>query len=69
LREAGFSWAFTTENGRDVSGAPPYRLHRDGMRDVPAYVLAARLAGVFEHPALQRLRSLIERRPSRQATL
>lgn len=59
---AGFSLAFTTENGRDEPGTATYRLRRDGMRDVPAYVLAARLAGVFEHPALQWIRALIEHR-------
>jgi len=67
VREGGFTLAFTTENGRDTPGTPTLRLRRDGMRDVPAYVLAVRLAGVFEHPALRRLRSLIERRPREQA--
>jgi peptidoglycan/xylan/chitin deacetylase (PgdA/CDA1 family) len=60
LRAAGFRWAFTTENGWNDSGTDPLALRRDGMRDVPAYVLAARIAGVFEHPLLARLRSRIE---------
>jgi peptidoglycan/xylan/chitin deacetylase (PgdA/CDA1 family) len=66
VMESGFRWAFTTENGRNEPGADPYRLRRDGMRDVPAHVLAVRLSGVFEHPILWRLRSLVEgrRRPT-----
>ncbi len=61
LRENGFHWAYTTENGVNDPHTSPYALRRDGMRDVPAYVLAVRLAGVFEHPMLDRLRSRIER--------
>lgn len=62
LENAGFACAFTTENGRDEPGAYPYRLRRNGMRDAPAYVLAVRMSGLFEHPALSRARSWIERR-------
>jgi hypothetical protein len=65
VRECGFRWAFTTENGRNEPGANPYALRRDGMRDVPMHVLATRLSGVFEHPMLRRFRSLAEgRRPT-----
>jgi hypothetical protein len=65
VKECGFRWAFTTENGRNEPGADPYTLRRDGMRDVPAYMLAVRLAGVFERPMLRRLRWLAEgRRPT-----
>jgi peptidoglycan/xylan/chitin deacetylase (PgdA/CDA1 family) len=70
LREAGFLWAYTTENGVNVPAADPYTLRRNGMRSVPHYVLAARLAGVFEHPALVWLRRRIEGRspvPARHA--
>jgi peptidoglycan/xylan/chitin deacetylase (PgdA/CDA1 family) len=64
LKASGIRWAYTTENGRNGPHADPYTLRRDGMRDVPAYVLAMRLAGVFEHPLLGRLRSRVEKRPA-----
>jgi peptidoglycan/xylan/chitin deacetylase (PgdA/CDA1 family) len=64
LKASGIRWAYTTVNGRNEPGADPYVLRRDGMRDVPAYVLAVRLAGVFELPALARLRARIERGPA-----
>jgi len=64
LREAGVQWAYTTENGLNDPGAPPLELRRNGMRDVPTYVLAARLSGIFEHPALARLRARMEGRRS-----
>ena len=60
LRLAGLTWAYTTENGLNTPQSDPYTLRRNGLRDIPRYFLAARLAGVFEHPALARLRSRIE---------
>jgi peptidoglycan/xylan/chitin deacetylase (PgdA/CDA1 family) len=65
LRECGIRWAFTTENGWNGPETDPMALRRNGMRDVPAFVLAARMSGIFEHPMLSRLRSRVERRPSR----
>jgi peptidoglycan/xylan/chitin deacetylase (PgdA/CDA1 family) len=65
LRASGIRWAYTTENGWNAPGADPLALRRNGMRDVPAYVLAARVAGVFEHPALAGLRSRVEGRFSK----
>jgi peptidoglycan/xylan/chitin deacetylase (PgdA/CDA1 family) len=62
LRSAGIKWAFTTENGVNTPQSDCYTLLRDGLRDVPKYLLAVRLAGVFEHPAFAKLRSLIEGR-------
>jgi peptidoglycan/xylan/chitin deacetylase (PgdA/CDA1 family) len=62
LMASGFRRAFTTENGRNDPHADPFALRRNGMRDVPPYVLAARLAGVFEHPALEGLRRRVEGR-------
>jgi len=60
LSECGIAWAYTTENGRNEPGADPLSLKRNGMRDVPPYVLAARLSGIFEHPAFARLRGRVE---------
>ena len=60
LRAAGLRWAYTTENGLNTPQSDPYTLRRNGLRDIPRYFLAVRLAGVFEHPVLARLRSRIE---------
>ena len=62
VRQAGFRWAYTTENGSSPPGSDPYTLRRNGMRDVPTYMLAARLSGVFEHPFFAGVRRTIERR-------
>jgi len=55
LRDARYRWAFTTENGQYGPRADPFTLRRDDVRDVPAYVLAVRLSGVFEHPMLRQV--------------
>ena len=63
LRACGLAWAYSTENGVDTPQSnDPYVLRRNGMRDVPEYVLAVRLAGVFESPVLAPLRAWIEKR-------
>lgn len=56
----GFRWAYTTENGTNKIGADPLLLRRNGIRDVPVYMLAARLAGVFEHPVFAWPRRMFE---------
>jgi len=61
LRACGLKWAYTTENGRNEPGADPCALRRNGMRDVPTYVLAVRMSGLFEHPALALVRAALER--------
>ena len=62
VRECGFRWAYTTENGFNLPDTGPYVLRRNGIREIPQYLLAARLSGFFEHPLFRRLRKLIEHR-------
>jgi peptidoglycan/xylan/chitin deacetylase (PgdA/CDA1 family) len=61
LQTSGIGWAYTTENGVNAPGSDPYRLRRNGIRDIPHYFLAVRLAGVFESPAVMAVRSRLGR--------
>ena len=55
LQHAGFTAACTTSRGSNRPGCDLYRLRRIGVGAEPCFVLAARLAGVFDDGVRQRL--------------
>lgn len=58
LKKAGYSAAFTTENGPLKATDPIYELKRNGIRDCPLFVFKVRLSGIFESRPAMLLRKM-----------
>ncbi|MBI4843151.1 MAG: polysaccharide deacetylase family protein [Nitrospirae bacterium] len=58
VRECGFRAAFATDNGFITERSILFGLNRIGMRDLPRFVLEARLSGIFESRIFCALRRL-----------
>ena len=58
VREAGYRAAVVTDNGWIDRGSDPCQLRRIGIRNVPMFVVKARLSGIFESYPFRKLRAV-----------
>ncbi|MBN1982559.1 MAG: polysaccharide deacetylase family protein [Chitinivibrionales bacterium] len=59
VEAAGYTAAFSTENGTIENSRDLFFLHRIGMRDCPHFVFKVRVSGILESRLVYGLRSLL----------